>query len=103
MLYKLSRNICNYANINVCTYVKYIIDNHMLLFAYILTQLDFTIVRLTDAKLKDTGTGQSLDINPIILSRPADIKNRDQIYVIQYPHGGNLSLSASSCCLKGIV
>ena len=81
----------------------YVHDKQILLFVYTHTQLDFTIVRLTDAKLKDIDTGQSLDINPIILSKPADIRNRDQIYVIQYPYSGNLSLSASSCCLKGIV
>ena len=66
------------------------------------SQLDFTIVKLTDAKLKDVDTSQLLDIEPINFSKPADIKNMDQIYVIQYPHNGSLSLSASSCCLKGM-
>ena len=65
-------------------------------------QLDFTIIRLNDANLVDMYTNQLLDINPINLSRPADIKNKDQIYVIQYPHNGNLSLSASPCCLLGM-
>ena len=56
---------------------------------------------MDETKLKDPTTNQPLEIEPINFCKPAEVKKNDQIYVIQYPHGGNLSLSASQCFVVG--
>ena len=55
----------------------------------ILLQLDYSIIEVDENKTDE------LDIQPIHLSKPADIKNDDQIYVIQHPRGGHLAFSSS--------
>jgi len=56
---------------------------------------------LDETKLKNPVTNEPLDIEPINICKPAEVKRNDQIYVIQYPLGGNLSLSASQCFVVG--
>ena len=56
---------------------------------------------MDETKLKNPETNEPLDIEPINICKPAEVKRNDQIYVIQYPLGGNLSLSASQCFVVG--
>ena len=59
-------------------------------------QLDYTLVEIDEDKLVDSKTNKSLDISPMQLIRPADIKEGDQIYVIQHPRGEQLAFSSSA-------
>ncbi|XP_065900703.1 uncharacterized protein [Dysidea avara] len=61
------------------------------------TELDYTIIEIDETKMKDPETGKRLDIEPIYLMYPADIRTDDQIYVIQHPRGGKLTFSPSQC------
>ena len=58
-------------------------------------QLDYSLIEIDDNKLVDPKTNKSLDINSIQLIRPADIKEGDQIYVLQHPRGEQLAFSSS--------
>jgi len=51
--------------------------------------MDYGIIEINDEKMND------LDIEPIFLTKPADIKNGNQVYVIQHPLGGCLAISSS--------
>ena len=64
-------------------------------------QLDYTLVEIDEDKLVDSKTNRSLDISPMQLIRPADIKEGDQIYVIQHPRGEQLAFSSSDSIVLG--
>ena len=55
----------------------------------LLVQQDYSIIEVDDDKIIE------YDIQPIHLSQPANIKNGDQVYVIQHPRGGSLAFSSS--------
>ena len=57
--------------------------------------MDYALVEIDEEKLVDPRTKKSLDVNPIHLTRPADIREGDQIYVIQHPRGEQLAFSSS--------
>ena len=58
--------------------------------------MDYSIVEVDDGKIVD------YDIQPIHLSHPADIKNGDQVYVIQHPRGGSLAFSSSQSIVESV-
>ena len=64
-------------------------------------QLDYTLVEIDEDKLVDSKTNRSLDISPMQLIRPADIKEGDQIYVIQHPRGKQLAFLSSDSIVLG--
>ena len=41
------------------------------------------------------------DIQPIHLSQPANIKNGDQVYVVQHPRGKSLTFFSSESIVEG--
>jgi len=57
--------------------------------------MDYSIIEINDEKTNDLG------IEPIFLTNPADIKNGDQVYVIQHPLGGRLAFSSSESIVEG--
>ena len=71
------------------------IQNVFVLTTYIYMQLDFALIEVDDSKLVDPTTKRSLDINSIQMIRPADVREGDQIYVIQHPRGEQIAFSSS--------
>ena len=56
--------------------------------------MDYSVVEVNEDKIKD------YDIQPIHLSCAPDIKNGDQVYIIQHPRGGSLAFSSSESIVK---
>jgi len=52
--------------------------------------MDYSIIEINDEITND------LDIEPIFLTKPAEVTNGDQVYVIQHPLGGRLAISSES-------
>ena len=61
----------------------------ILYYHLLLVQRDYSIIEVDDDKIIE------YDIQPIHLSQPANIKDGDQVYVIQHPRGGSLAFSSS--------
>ena len=64
-------------------------------YAMVVLQLDYSVIEINENELKDPYTNTPLNINPLQLTSPVNIKDNDQVHVIQHPRGGELSLSSS--------
>ena len=51
--------------------------------------------------MKEPGTNNPLDIDPIQFMFPAEINTGDQVYVLQHPRGGDLAFSSSDSTVLG--
>ena len=56
--------------------------------------MNYSILEVDDDKIIDH------DIQPIHLSKPANIKNGDQVYVIQHPRGSSLAFYSSESIVE---
>ena len=65
-------------------------------FSCVYTQLNYSVVEVNEDKIID------YDIQPFHLFHPADIKNGDQVYVIQHPRGGSLAFSSSESIVESV-
>ena len=71
------------------------IQNVFVLTTYMYVQLDFALIEVDDSKLVDPRSKRSLDIISIQMTRPANVREGDQIYVIQHPRGEQIAFSSS--------
>ena len=82
---------CKCQNLRLSKFYKLYCKLYNLL---LLIQQDYSIMEVDDNKIIE------YDIQPIHLSQPANIKNGDQVYVIQHPRGGSLAFSSSDSTVK---
>jgi len=64
--------------------------------------LDYTVIEIDENKMKEPGTNNPLDIDPIQFMFPAEINTGDQVYVFQHPRGGDLAFSSSDSTVLGV-
>ena len=69
------------------SFAHYIV--YCIIICYWYSETIYSIIEVDDDKIIE------YDIQPIHLSQPANIKNGDQVYVIQHPRGGSLAFSSS--------
>ena len=69
--------------------------------AFIHIQLDYTLIEIDENELVDKKTNKSLNIEPMQLMRPPNIKRGDHIYVLQHPRGDEFSFSSSESIVLG--
>jgi len=57
--------------------------------------MDYSIIEVNDERMND------LDIEPIFLTKPTDIKNGDHVYAIQHLLGVCLAISSTDSIVEG--
>ncbi|XP_065894711.1 uncharacterized protein [Dysidea avara] len=78
-------------------YLSELIEEGQFFWTNTTEELDFSIVKINGEKLEEKLRKKDKSIIPINLCAPASIKTGDYIRIIQHPHGGELSMSMSTC------